>query len=75
MSQMQIWSRGQRVLWLASKEALQLFKFSPTILKMGYPLSSIMELSPHIFDGNYITTVRYGEIYGVLDETLEKWLD
>lgn len=44
------------------------------ILEMGYTLSGAMELNHTVFDRNYATTVRYGEIYGILDETLEKML-
>jgi hypothetical protein len=33
-----------------------------------------MEINRHIFTRDYVTTVRYGEIYGEVDAALEKWL-
>lgn len=44
-------------------------------INLGYPLSDAMELNRFVFDRNYITTVRYGEIYGILDEALKKMLE
>ena len=40
----------------------------------GYVLSDLMEINRHLFDRNYVTTVRFGELYGEVDTALEKWL-
>ncbi len=56
----------------------ELRRDSDTILKitnLGVRLSGAMELNRAIFDRNHVTTVRYGEIYGVLDEALKKMLE
>lgn len=45
------------------------------IVNLGIPLSDALELNRAIFNRNYVTTVRYGEIYGILDEALEKMLE
>lgn len=55
-----------------------LLKFSndaPDLIGMkGLLLSDAMRAHRHIFDRNYVTTVRFGEIYGELDSALRKWL-
>lgn len=56
-------------------ESLQRFsRDAPEFLMKGYVLSDIMEMNRHIFNRDYVTTVRYGEIYGEVDAALEKWL-
>lgn len=56
-------------------EHLQRFsQDAPDILKKGYVLSDLMEMNRHIFTRDYVTTVRYGEIYGEVDVSLAKWL-
>jgi type II secretory pathway component PulF len=56
-------------------ESLQRFSADASdILVKGYVLSDLMEINRHIFNREYVTTVRYGEIYGEVDAALEKWL-
>ena len=56
-------------------EHLQRFsKDAPDMLEKGYILSDLMEMNRHIFTRDYVTTVRYGEIYGVVDTALKLWL-
>jgi type II secretory pathway component PulF len=61
----------------AKTKNASLQKFSadaPDFLRKGYVLSDIMEINRHVFTRDYVTTVRYGEIYGEVDAALEKWL-
>ncbi len=56
-------------------ELLQRFsRDAPEFLMKGYVLSDFMEMNRHIFTRDYVTTVRYGEIYGEVDAALKKWL-
>ncbi|PQV63647.1 hypothetical protein B1R32_110113 [Abditibacterium utsteinense] len=56
-------------------EHLQRFsQDAPDMLGKGYILSDLMEMNRHIFTRDYVTTVRYGEIYGELDTSLAKWV-
>ena len=45
------------------------------IVLVGYPLSKAMTFHPDAFDEKFITIVRYGEIYGELDLTLQRYLE
>lgn len=45
------------------------------LIEHDYTLSNALALHSHVFNERYITTVRYGEIYGELDKALQKWLD
>lgn len=56
-------------------EALRVFSENgATAMQLGFTLSNYMAANRALFDEHYVTTVRYGEIYGILDETLERWL-
>ena len=41
----------------------------------GYSLSGALAQHPEVFDPNFITIVRYGEMYGELDLTLERFAE
>jgi len=41
-------------------------------VEAGHLLSSAFSLHPEVFDERYILTVRYGEMYGVLEETIQR---
>jgi type II secretory pathway component PulF len=55
-------------------EHLKRFSHDAVEILEGYVLSDLMEMNRHIFTRDYVTTVRYGEIYGELDTALQKWL-
>lgn len=58
-----------------TNEYLQKFsQDAQDILPKGYLLSDLMECNRHIFTRDYVITVRYGEIYGELENALKKWL-
>ena len=44
------------------------------VMSAGYPLSKAMSLHPDAFDEKFITVIRYGEIYGEVDVTLQRYL-
>ncbi len=41
----------------------------------GYALSHALSQHPEVFREPYVTTVRYGEIYGELEVTLRRYID
>ncbi len=45
------------------------------VVALGFPLSKALSLFPDVFDPNYITIIRYGEIHGELDVVLKRFLD
>ena len=45
------------------------------MMSAGCPLSAAMSLHPDAFDEKFVTIVRYGEIYGELDETLQRYIE
>lgn len=55
-------------------EHLQKFSQDAPDMLQSYLLSDLMEMNRHIFTRDYVTTVRFGEIYGELDTALHKWL-
>jgi type II secretory pathway component PulF len=44
------------------------------IILRGYPLSDALEINRLIFNRDYVAIVRYGELFGVVDDALEKLL-
>ena len=44
-------------------------------LEKGYSLSGALAEHPDVFDKNFITIVRYGEIYGEIDLTLQRFVE
>jgi type II secretory pathway component PulF len=44
-------------------------------VERGNALSRAMALHPDVFDPNFITVVRYGEIYGEMELTLARFAD
>ncbi len=46
-----------------------------TVVGLELPLSRAMGLLPNVFPADFVTIVRYGEIYGELDVVLERLLD
>lgn len=46
-----------------------------SVLSAGYPLSRAMSLHADAFDEKFIAVVRYGELYGELDLTLQRYLE
>lgn len=44
------------------------------VVNLGYPLSQAMALHPDVFSANYIAHVRYGEMHGIVDETMNALL-
>ena len=45
------------------------------IVRLGFPLSQSMEMLPNVFHDKHIAVVRYGEMYGELDLTLERYVE
>jgi type II secretory pathway component PulF len=45
------------------------------VVKLGFPLSRAMELLPHTFSSNHVAVIRYGEMYGEMDLTLERYIN
>ena len=41
----------------------------------GYPLSHAFSQHPDVFTEAFVTTVRYGEIYGEVDITLRRYVE
>src|SRR5579859_4144071 len=41
----------------------------------GNSLSAAMSLHPHIFSNAHVCVVRYGEMYGELDLTLQRYVE
>lgn len=56
----------------ANPELQQVVSQVDSDVQAGHTLSRAMSKHPDVFDERYIVTVRYGEIYGVLDETLKR---
>ena len=44
-------------------------------LERGNSLSGALAQHPDVFDKNFITIVRYGEIYGEVDLTLQRFVE
>lgn len=44
-------------------------------VERGVPISDALADHPDTFDKTFVTIVRYGEIYGELDETLRRYAD
>lgn len=44
-------------------------------VSQGYALSHALSQHPEVFREPYVTTVRYGEIYGELDIALRRYID
>ncbi|MBV9468679.1 MAG: type II secretion system F family protein [Abitibacteriaceae bacterium] len=44
-------------------------------LMAGHSLSGAMSQHPDVFNATYITIIRYGEIYGEVDLTLQRFLE
>ncbi len=45
------------------------------VMSLGYPLSKAMSLHPDAFDEKFITIVKYGEMHGEVDLTLQRYLE
>lgn len=45
------------------------------VMSAGCPISKAMSLFPDAFDEKFITIVRYGELYGELDSTLQRYVE
>ena len=56
----------------ANPELQQVIRQIDSDIQGEYTLSRAMSKHPDVFDERYIVTVRYGEIYGILDETLKR---
>lgn len=44
-------------------------------VSQGYALSYALSQHPEVFREPYVTTVRYGEIYGEVEVTLRRYID
>lgn len=45
------------------------------VTSLGIPISNAMSLFPDSFDEKFITIVRYGELHGELDSTLQRYVE
>lgn len=41
----------------------------------GFSLSSALAIYGDVFEPNILTVIRYGELYGELEETLQRYVD
>ena len=46
-----------------------------SVARLGIPLSKVMEIFPNVFSPHHVAVVRYGEMYGEVDLTLERYVD
>jgi type II secretory pathway component PulF len=44
-------------------------------LEAGYSFSGSLAEHPDVFDKNFVTIVRYGEIHGEVDRTLQRFVE
>ena len=45
------------------------------VVSLGYPLSRAMSLHPEVFSNAHVCVVRYGEMYGEVDLTLQRYVE
>lgn len=45
------------------------------VVKLGFPLSLTMEMFPKVFSPDHVAVIRYGEMYGEVDLTLERYVE
>ena len=46
-----------------------------SVMTVGYPLSKAMSMHPDAFSEGFITIIRYGEMYGEVDLTVQRFLE
>lgn len=56
----------------SSDEFRRVIKQVQSEVMAGHTLSRALSQHPDVFDERYLVSVRYGEMYGILDETLQR---